>query len=425
MTWTAYLAGHFPELLLLAVLLSFSAFFSGSETALFSLSPGQLYKLGRQKGAGRKVAWLMVRPQYILQALLLGNLIVNVAFFGVSSVLLHGLNTAIAASPWAAALLWLAPLMTIVLFGEVMPKLAALSVSQRWALAAAPGLVLLRKLLQPPVRAVNAAFIAPLTRLLAPRKAPSASITGEELGSLLDLSAQRGILDHQANALLQEILSLTDLRVADVMVPRVDVICYDVDSPPAGLVQIVKRAHLHRVPVYERDPGAMIGVVHAKRLLLQPGTPLRQLLVKVPFVPKTANLERTLIQLRVRRSQIAIAVDEYGGTAGIITMEDILEQIVGDLPDEHGQAEASPVEHLGPGHYVIDGDLPIHEWAEAFAMSLRGPKISTIGGYVTSLLGRIPAVGDEARYRNLRLKVLSMRRRRVGKLEIRLLEGEE
>jgi putative hemolysin len=425
MTWTSYLAGHVPELLLMALLLCLSAFFNGSEAALFSLSPGQAYKMARQKGAGQKAAWLMARPERILQALLLGNLLVTIAFFGVSSVLLHGLTSAAQAPPYVAGLLWLVPPVLIVLFGDVTPKLAALNVAERWALLAAGPLVLLRRLLSPPVRVINRGIVNPLTRLLAPRPAADANITGEELASLLDLTAQRGILDHQANALLQEILSLTDLRVADVMVPRVDVICYDVDSPPAGLVQIVKRTHLRRVPVYERDPGAMLGVVHAKRLLMQPGTPLRQLVVKVPFVPESANLERALVQLRVRRAQIAIAVDEYGGTAGIITLEDILEQIVGDLPDEHDSQEGSPVEHKGPGWYVLDGDLPVHEWAEAAGMDLGGPKVSTIGGFVTSRLGRIAAVGDEARYRNLRFKVLSMRRRRVGKLEIRLLEGEE
>jgi len=423
LSWAEFLASRAWELVLLAALLCFSAFFSGSETALFSLTPGQLFRLGRSRGAERKVAWLMARPQRILQSLLLGNLLVNVAFFGISSVLLHSLNDRVAMADWAAVAVWVLPLLIVVLCGEVLPKLAALGMAERWATTAAPALVVLRRGLSPAVRVINKVAVAPLTRMLAPRAAAGQNITADELGALLDLTARRGIIDHQANALLQEILDLTDIRVAEVMVPRVDVICYDVDSPPAGLVQLIRRTHLRRIPVYERDPGQMIGIVHAKRLLVQPATPLRQLVVKVPFLPEAANLERALVQLRVRRSQIAIVVDEYGGTAGIVTLEDILEQIVGDLPDEHEAAAAPLVERTGEGVYAIDGDLPIHEWAEAFEIDLGGRKVSTVGGFVTSLLGHIPAAGDEAEYGNLRFRVLSMRGRRVDKLELRLAEG--
>ena len=144
----------------------------------------------------------------------------------------------------------------------------------------------------------------------------------------------------------------------------------------------------------------------------------------MPFVPEAASVERVLTQLRARRSQMAIVVDEYGGTAGLVTLEDILEEIVGDIPDRHEDASGPAVEQVGPGRYVIDGNLPIHEWDEAFGMDLDRRRISSVGGFVTSLLGRIPAVGDEAAYRNLTFKVISMRRRRIGKLELTVREGE-
>jgi CBS domain containing-hemolysin-like protein len=304
----------------------------------------------------------------------------------------------------------------------VLPKMLAMLIAERWAVTAAVPLAALRKAFHWVILVLRKAITDPLTRMIAPRHAGGADISGEELAALLDLSAKRGILDSQARDLLQEILELTDLHVDDVMVPRVDMICYDLDAPRAGLVTLLARTRLRRVPVYEGDVDHIVGVVHAKRVLLGPQTPLRDVVVAVPFVPEAANLERVLVQLRVRRSQMAIVVDEYGGTAGLVTLEDILEEIVGDIPDRHEVGRGPAVEQVAPGRYVLDGNLAIHEWDDAFEMGLRARRISTIGGFVTSLLGRIPSAGDVATYRNLKFTVLSMRRRRVEKLELHLAE---
>ena len=206
------------------------------------------------------------------------------------------------------------------------------------------------------------------------------------------------------------------------MVPRVDMISYDVSGPAAGLARVFRRTKLRRIPVYEKDVDHIIGVVHAKRVLFDPEAALADVVVEVPFVPEAANLERVLNQLRARRSQMAIVVDEYGGTAGMVTLEDILEEIVGDIPEPHEAGRGAAVEQTGPGRYVLDGDLAIHEWDDALALGLTARRVSTIGGFVTSLLGSIPGVGNVVSYRNLRFTVLEMRRRRVGKVELRLQE---
>jgi putative hemolysin len=422
MTWGEFLSGRIGHFVVLAALLVASGFFSGSETALFSLSPGQLYRLGRRGRGGRLAASLMAQPRELLQALLLGNHLVNVGFSSISAMLVFELRERVGVPAWGAVLVWLGPLLLLILLGEVLPKMLALGTAQRWATAAAMPLVGLRKVLWPAIFVVDRALTSPMTRVIAPRRAGSADISARELAALLDLSAKRGLLDPQANALLQEIFELTDLRVTDVMVPRVDVICYDVDAPRAGLVQVFRRTRLRRIPVYRRDVDHMLGVVHAKRVLLNPATPLAEQVVKVPFLPEAANLERALVQLRVRRSQTAIVVDEYGGTAGLVTLQDILEEIVGDIPEPREDDRGVAVEEIAPGRYVIDADLAIHEWADAFEIDLGGRRISTVGGFVTSRLGRIAAVGDAVTYRNLRFTVVSMRRRRIGKLELKLME---
>jgi len=168
-----------------------------------------------------------------------------------------------------------------------------------------------------------------------------------------------------------------------------------------------------------------VGVVPARRLLLSPQTPIRELLSPPTYVPEAANIERVLLHLRTRRTQMAIVVDEYGGTAGLVTMEDVLEEIVGDIPDPRGDDRGPLVRHTGTHEYLIDADLAIHEWTEAFKTDLESREISTIGGFVLLRLGRMAAVGDTVTWRNLLFTVVSMRGRRgrrIGTLRLQLLE---
>jgi CBS domain containing-hemolysin-like protein len=328
------------------------------------------------------------------------------------------------AGAWVLAAASLGPLLVLILTGEVVPKMVGMLVAERWAVTAAAPLTVLRRAFSGVIRLLQAALVSPLVQIFAPVRAGGSDISSDELAALLDLSARRGTLDRQVNVLLQEIVELADLRVRDIMVPRVDMISYDVNGPRAGLVKLLCQSRLRRIPVYERNVDNILGVIPAKLVLFQPDTPLRDLVVKVPFVPEAADVERTLLQLRVRRAQMAIVVDEYGGTAGLVTLEDVLEEIVGDIPDRHEHA-GPLVEKAATGHYFIDGDLAIHEWADAFDIDLKGRRISSVGGFVTYLLGRIPAAGDAATYRNLKFTVVSMRRRRIGKIEVHLREEGE
>ena len=141
-------------------------------------------------------------------------------------------------------------------------------------------------------------------------------------------------------------------------------------------------------------------------------------------MPESANVERLLAHFRRCRAQLAVVVDEYGGTAGLVTLEDVVEEIVGEMPDPRGRLLGPVVRRVGDGQYILDGNLAIHEWADVFGVDLHHGRISTIGGFVTSLLGRIPRVGDAADYHNLRFTVVSLQGRRIGQLKLQLEEGE-
>ncbi len=422
MTIGAFLEEHLIEFGVMVVLLAASGFFSGTETALFNLTKGQILHLRGTGRTGRIVAILMDSPHKTLHVLLLGNLVVNVSYAALCAAVVMDLPHGMA--PWLAVVISLIPLLVLILVGEVMPKMLAYSLGERWALPAGSVVAIISKILAGPLWTLDQTLIRPLVRVLAGSNSERTEITGEELASVLDLSAKRGIIGHDANALLQEVFELSDLRVRDIMVPRVDMVAYDVDAPREGLIELFNTTRLRRIPVYKNDMDHILGVIHAKRVLLRPQEPLGNLVTPVVFAPEAGNIERLLLQFRVRRAQTAITVDEYGGTAGIVALQDVLEEIVGDIsePGDAGHAEA--VMEIEDGTYLIQANLAIHEWADAFKMDLSGRRISTIGGFVTSLLGRIPQVGDVANYRNLRFTVESVRRRRVGSLKLELREAD-
>jgi len=417
----AFLGAHAGELAAMLALLVASGFFSGSETALFSLSRGRLHRLRQGGGGGRLVAALMRDPRRVLNTLLLGNMLVNVAYTGIAAVMILDLQAG-GAGPWLVAAASLVPLVMLIILGEAAPKMLAIVLAEPWALIAAAPVAVLQRVLAPALCCLERLAAGPMVRLLSPRGRTDGAVTADELAAVVDLSAKRGLIDRGANDLLREIFELTDLRVADIMVPRVDMITYDVDAPAEGLVEQFRKTRLRKIPVYEGQVDNILGVVHAKRLLLDPQAALRDLVVKVPFVPSAGNVERVLLQFRVTRTQMAVVVDEYGGTDGLVTLEDVLEEIVGDIRDEHDLDRGPAVERISERQYLLDGDLAIHEWVDAFRIDLRGQRISTVGGFVTSLLGRIPRPGDEVTYRNLRFTVASMQRRRITKLRLQLME---
>jgi len=422
MSWGEYFVGHWWELLLMTVLLACSGFFSGTETALFNLTRGQLYRFSRSKSRlGPLAASLMRRPRRVLQTLLLGNMIVNVTYEATAAVMIIALSRRGLPAGAVVALAGL-PVFVLILLGEVTPKMLAYRLGERWALPAAVPLSFVCRLAKPVVWLLETCLVEPISKLVAPQRAADADITAGELSALLRLSAKRGLIGHDASALLQEIVHLTDIRVSEIMVPRVDVVAYDVNDPGHGLIELFTKTRLRKVPVYDGKIDNVVGVIHAKRLLLNPSQPLRELVSPVVFIPEAANIERALLQLRVRRAQTAVVVDEYGGVAGLITLEDIVEQIVGDIEETQEAPRGEPVQRISQNVYMLDGDLAIHEWAEAFDLDLAERRVSTVGGFVTSLLGRIPAVGDKATYRNLHFTVEQMRGRRISKVRLELKE---
>ncbi|MCK5114601.1 MAG: DUF21 domain-containing protein, partial [Phycisphaerae bacterium] len=243
------LANHSWDFVTLGILLLLSAIFSGTETALFLLSRGQIQKLAAGGAMGGVVVKLLRRPNRLLNTLLLANMIVNVAFSATAAVMVIELKDAGVATVYVA-IASLVPLLGVILFGEVIPKMLAYSIAEFWARTVAMPIFLIQKILSPVLWILETLLVAPLTKILTPRAVTAEDITVAEMSGLMGLSFQRGIIAHGTSDLLQEIIELTDVKATDVMVPRVDITAYDIDDGPEGLATLFRETGFHKIPVY-------------------------------------------------------------------------------------------------------------------------------------------------------------------------------
>ena len=239
---------------------------------------------------------------------------------------------------------------------------------------------------------------------------------------LVDMSEERGIIDRGEEELIQEVVDFGNTRIKEVMVPRVEVGAFGLTKSREELLKLIQQTHHARVPVYTRDIDHIEGIIYTKEFLMSPERPLRSFIRKVPFVPETKTVESMLAEFRRTDTRMAIVVDEYGGTAGLVTLEDLVEEIVGEIEDEHDQVE-EPVRRLGPRRFMLSGKLSIRDWAELFEVELADTAVTTVGGLVVSLLGHLPRTGEQVSFGNLTLTVTKMSRRRVQEVVLAVLDN--
>ncbi len=421
---------EFPfHLLAMALLLGASGFFSGAETAMFNLTRDQLRRFGVSRSPFRRVtARLMDEPRRVLVTVLAGNMTVNVGFFVMGVMLMQkvGVRQPDAAGTWRFIIGMLTPLLVIV-FGEVTPKSVAATMPGRLAPVAGLPLMVLGYLVLPVRLVLGYALVVPLARLITGgRRAERGFVTTDELQAIVEVAENEGTVSGAESDMLADILELGEMKVREVMTPRVDIVGCDVRTHTRDVLPIFKRSMKTKILVYEGRMDNVVGVVYAKTAFLNPAVPLADLVRPVRYVPETKTVESLLKTFRARRIQFAVVVDEYGGLAGLVTLEDCLEEIVGEIEDETDVPAAEPVRRLAPSHYLLAGNLSIRSWEDLFDMDLPegGGRYSTVAGFVTSLLGRLPKRGDTTRWRNLEFCVDEVRRRRVTRVRLRLLPGK-
>ncbi len=409
----------FFEIILLTLLLVCSAFFSGAETVLFALTRHERYRFERSgRGSFRLVASLMRQPRRVLLTLMVGNITVNMFIFATSLAFFQRLA---GADSVAAPLLGLISPVLVTLFGEILPKGTAIVMRTRLAPRIAPAVRLCQIALMPVTVVLNGLLIEPLTRLLVGGGKPHQDVTVEELRALVEMSEQRRIIDADENAMLNGVIQLHERKVRDVMVPRVDMIAFEVHDDPDELRRLLAERRLSKIPVYDMDVDHVVGLVYARDLFLEREAPLSELVKPVPFVPDVARLTQLLHHFRRTHTQLAVAVDEYGGVVGLVTVEDVAGQIVGELSAED-EGEVPLWERIDDRHYRISGRMNIRAWAEQFAVRQIDERVTTLGGLIVALLGRLPVAGDQVRLGNLLLTVELLQGRRVARVGVELAE---
>ncbi|QNN23443.1 HlyC/CorC family transporter [Planctomycetales bacterium ZRK34] len=413
-----YTFADVPFFVSLPILLIASGFFSGSETALFSLTAHQRYVLGQRGGiTGQFVNSLLADPRTLLVTLMLGNMLVNVFYFVVTAALLLKLTEA-NVGPGLVATMTLAPLLGVIVFGEVLPKLVANTATLPWVRVVALPLYLIHRVVQPAGRIISRGIVQPLGRLFAPHQL-SPQLTNDEMEALLEMSRKRGVIGAGEQQILNEVLYLSQMRVRDVMIPRVDVAAIDVHQPPHVLREMIKQTKLNKYIAVEGDLDHVVGVIYARQFLLaarlEPNVHLQKLVRVIRFVPELQRVDQLLDEFRKTGTKMAIAVDEYGGTAGLITLKDIVEQLVGDLDLDQSPAEApsETTEQLDAKRWRVSGRLSVHDWADAFGKHNIPPRIATVGGLVMSLAGRVPEPGEVVQLANVSMRVESVSGARV------------
>jgi len=392
----------------LAGLLFLSGTFSSAETALFSLSPRQRAR------AGETARRLIAQPRRLLVSVLFCNLVVNVLFFSFAARLRP------AAEGVDELLLGLGVLVALVVGGEILPKTLGLRARVRVARVTAPVLraaVVLLGPLSNPLRNL----LERTNTFLSGWVPEERGVTAEVLATVMERGAEEGSLHDVEADLLAEVIELDDIRVREIMTPRVDTLFLDVSGIDRDdIVREALASRLSWLPVVKGNPDRVIGRVRVSDLLRRRDRPIRQLVMPVKFVPEVASALDLLHSLHEDRAAEAVVVDERGGTAGFVTAEDVFEEIVGDLRTED-EEHLPPVVPLGSGRYRVAGGLSIRDWNEAFGLQVVPREFETVGGFVTALLGRIPRAGDSVRVGELEMEVHEVRRRRVATIDIGLL----
>lgn len=393
----------------LAALLGLSGSFSAAETALFSLS------IEQRLHAPRHVVHLLRRPSETLITILLGNLVVNVLFFAFAMRVRFPVLDAYG----LGLLQGLPALVAVLVCGEILPKTLALRAPLVVARLVALPLEALTLFLAPARRAIQG-LVEFVLRLSGAHQVDEGELTPEVLEELLVRSAQQGLLAEDEVDMISEIVELDGIRVREIMLPRVDMCVLDEGcTDPAPAVQDALAKHQTWMPVVRGGPDDVVGFVRVRDLLRHPGRPVAELVMPVKFVPEVATALALLLEFQRDRTAEAVVVDEWGGTAGLVTIEDVFEEIVGELRVE-GEARSKPVVPLGEGRYRVAGNLSVRDWNERFGHQIVPREFETVGGMVTASLGRIPRKGDRVVQGNLVCEVHEVRGRRVLAVDLSL-----
>ena len=398
--------------LLIVLLLLGSGFFSGTEIAYTSLSKLKMKRdCGHPSLSQKLVGFIYHHYDYALSTVLVGNNLVNIGATSVATVLAVNLAARLdgrITDDEASAIVTLVMTVLILIFGEITPKMIARRRSEVIARFAAWPLLLLMILFFPVVWATGC--VVKLFSLLWKKDAQSVTITEEELENLLDTAEDEGVIDESETELLQSALEFTDLDAADILTPRIDVVGFELHDSLDHILSTVADTQFSRYPVYERTIDHVVGILYVKHLLKElvdnREASLQQLLLEPVYNPKTMKLHDIMDQFRQHQTHMVIVADEYGGIMGIVTMEDVLEQLVGEIWDENDDI-VNDWQQLSPHRWECSGDMNLTEFFDNLELDDEDLEsdCATVGGWAAENIGAMPVAFDSFDYKQFTILV--------------------
>jgi len=412
--------------ILIIILLAFSAFFSGSEIAYSSANILRLRHTAEASGSRQDKIALDIALDYdsALTTILIGNNLVNIASSSVATVI--ALDLLGESGAWLATLIMT---VLIITFGEITPKIIATETCYAFVRLVAYPLRFLMKVLYPVGRVIMF-IVKQVEKLWAHKIEDVPTVTEDEFETIIETVEDEGILDEDRCDLLQSALDFDDVLAYEIITPRVDMVSIDIDDPLEETMEQIMFSPFSRIPVYEDTIDNIIGILHLNRVFKhladKDEIDLRELLMPVTFVHKTMPLNNVLSTMKRKKCHMVIVTDEYGGTMGCLTMEDVLEQLVGDIWDESDEIEEELI-RLKDDLYDADGDMRIEDLFAELDIDDRDfdDDNATLGGWATEMIGGYPKKGDSFSYKNLTITVKKRKNLRVERLLVKVFPIEE
>jgi putative hemolysin len=434
------------QIVILFVLIMVNAFFAMSEMAIVTLNDNKIEKQAEQGNKkAKQIKKLTENTSSFLSTIQVGVTLAGFLTSATAAQSFAGMltstlsKTAIAdviptgvISGFSTVVITLIMSYFSLVLGELVPKKVAMSKPEKMAFMAAPILVFVAKVTNPIVKFLAFSTNGVLRLIGIDPHADEEVVTEEEIRMMVDVGGEKGVIEDAQIEMINNIFEFDDIDVADIMTHRTDMVCIDAEESLQEAVKLSIENGFSRIPVFEEDPDDIIGIVYIKDFLKYVGTNLpktkaiKDMMRPAYYVPETKRCGELFTEMTEKRVQMAVVVDEYGGTAGIVTLEDLLESIVGNIQDEYDQ-EDEEISIINDTTFEVDGITDIEEVEECTGKKFPEGDYDTIGGYIISVLGFLPQDGEmnEVTFENVKFTVLNVEERRIGKVKVEILPEEK
>ena len=410
------------QIIILLILLALSAFFSSNETALMSVNKIRLRSLADEgnKRAAMALDILENQTPKLLSAILIGNNIVNISASSLATTLAYSFGG------YMVSIVTVILTVLILIFGEITPKNYATINAEKITLRYIPVFKCLMTIMTPVIFIINLFSRGVMRLMRVDPDAANKAMTEEELRTIVDVSHEDGVIESDEKEMIYNVFDLGDATAKDIMVPRVHVTFADVNSTYDELIEIFREDKFTRLPVYKDSQNNIVGIINMKDLLLynkDEKFDIEHFLRKPHFTYERKSISDLLVEMKDSTFNIAIVLDEYGDMAGLITLEDILEEIVGEIHDEYDEKEDELVQKISDSEYIIEGSMHLDDVNDHLHTELDSEDYDSLGGFIIEHLDRLPVAGDEViTDEGIRLIVEKLDKNRIEKVHVYLPE---